>query len=206
MKKKENDVREILQNYKNTKELISANSLLAREPDDSYIAEWTSLLAGDSGPKDMAEASVVVFRIGEEWLALSTYICKQVADKRHVHSIPHRRDKFLLGMVNLRGQLTLCIALNQLLEIHAEDIDGKTTQELSDKRFLAIQKENETWVFPVSEIFGVIHTDLAKVQNVPVTVSKSTANYLKGVIPWNQKNVGLLDEELIFFSLRRSLQ
>jgi chemotaxis-related protein WspD len=206
MTKKENDVREILQNYKNTKELISANSLLAREPDDSYIAEWTSLLAGDSGPKDMAEASVVVFRIGEEWLALSTYICKQVADKRHVHSIPHRRDKFLLGMVNLRGQLTLCIALNQLLEIHAEDIDGKTTQELSDKRFLAIQKENETWVFPVSEIFGVIHTDLAKVQNVPVTVSKSTANYLKGVIPWNQKNVGLLDEELIFFSLRRSLQ
>lgn len=206
MTKKENDVREILQNYKNTKELNSANSLLAREPDDSYIAEWTSLLAGDSGPKDMAEASVVVFRIGEEWLALSTYICKQVADKRHVHSIPHRRDKFLLGMVNLRGQLTLCIALNQLLEIHAEDIDGKTTQELSDKRFLAIQKENETWVFPVSEIFGVIHTDLAKVQNVPVTVSKSTANYLKGVIPWNQKNVGLLDEELIFFSLRRSLQ
>lgn len=206
MTKKENDVREILQNYKNTKELISANSLLAREPDDSYIAEWTSLLAGDSGPKDMAEASVVVFRIGEEWLALSTYICKQVADKRHIHSIPHRRDKFLLGMVNLRGQLTLCIALNQLLEIHAEDMDAKTTQELSDKRFLAIQKENETWVFPVSEIFGVIHTDLAKVQNVPVTVSKSTANYLKGVIPWNQKNVGLLDEELIFFSLRRSLQ
>lgn len=206
MTKKENDIREILQNYKNTKELISANSLLAREPDDSYIAEWTALLAGDSGPKDMAEASIVVFKIGEEWLALSTYICKQVADKRHIHSIPHRGDKFLLGMVNLQGQLTLCVSLNQVLEIQAPDMENKTLKELSEKRFLAIQKENETWVFPVSDIFGVIHTDMAKIENVPVTVSKSTANYLKGVINWNQKNVSLLDEELLFYSLRRSLQ
>lgn len=206
MTKKENDIREILQNYRNTKELISANSLLAREPDESYIAEWTSLLAGDNGPKDYAETSIVVFRIGQEWLALSTFICKQVADKRHIHSIPHRRDKILLGMVNLQGQLTLCVALNELLEINSTDMENKSLKELSEMRFLAIQKENETWVFPVSEIFGVIHTDLAKIENVPVTVSKSTANYLKGVIHWNGKNVSLLDEDLLFYSLRRSLQ
>jgi chemotaxis-related protein WspD len=206
MTKKENDIRTILQNYRNTKELISANSLLAREPDNSYITEWTNLLAGESNPKDTAETSIVVFRIGDEWLALSTYICKQVADRRHIHPIPHRGGKYLLGMVNLQGQLTLCVALNLLLEINAPDMAGKTTKELADKRFLAIQKDNETWVFPVSEIFGVLHTDLAKIENVPVTVSKSTANYLKGVIPWDHKNVSLLDEELLFYSLRRSLQ
>jgi hypothetical protein len=41
--------------------------------------------------------------------------------------------------------------------------------------------------------------------NVPVTVSKSTANYMKGVITWRDFQVNLLDEGLLLYSLKRSL-
>lgn len=201
--KKDIYVREIFKKYQESKGLISANNLLERKADSSYIKEWTELLAVETAPKELAEASLVIFRIDGEWLAMSTYVCKQIADKRLVHTVPHRGSKYLLGVVNLQGQLALCVALHRLLEIDCPELEENTVLDKSEKRFIAIQKEDETWVFPVSEIFGVVHFDLAKVENVPVTVTKSTANYLKGIVPWNHHHVGMLDEELLFYSLRR---
>jgi chemotaxis-related protein WspD len=202
----EREIRELFQNVQNRKGLVSANVLLERISDQSYLEEWTDLLAQGMNPKDTSESSAVLFRMGSEWLALSTFVFRQVADKRQIHQIPHRQNPILLGLVNLQGQLTLCVALNRMLEIDCPEINNKPVRELIESRFIAISKDNETWVFPVSEIFGVFHYDLSKVENVPVTVAKSTANYLKGVINWNNKNVGLIDDDLIFYSLKRCLQ
>ena len=43
-----------------------------------------------------------------------------------------------------------------------------------------------------------------EIENVPVTVTKSSANYLKGIVHWKGKSVAYLDEELLFYSLKRS--
>lgn len=178
--------------------------LLDRKSDESYIDEWTALLQQPIAQEGEAdEQSAVIFRLGGEWLALPTPVFAEVAHTRSLHRIPHKSGFLLLGLLNLRGQLRLCVSLHKLLEL--EEGSQAVSQRRQYARLIAIRKGEERWTFPVDEVLGLIRFKKASIQNVPVTVSKSTANYLQGVLQWEGKNIGLLDEELLFQSLRRSL-
>lgn len=173
-------------------------SLLNRKTDESYVEEWTALLQREIALESPeAQQSVVLFRLGGEWLAVATSIFAEIAQRRPIHRIPHRSGPLLLGLTNLRGQMRLCVSLHYLLQIE----EGAKQYA----RMLAIQKGDQRWIFPVDEVYGNHRYRKRELQNVPVTVSKSTANYLKGVIAWEGKGVGVLDEDLLFQSLKRSL-
>ncbi len=187
-------------------ETISANKLLERKPDKSYIQEWSDLLQEQKNKVIRSdEKSIVVFRLGREWLGMITTVFHEVAERRKIHKIPHRSGTILMGMVNLRGQLRICVNMGNLLEIDMTERGMDESSSVIYKRMLAIQKEDEFWIFPVDEVFGILRFDLMKVENVPVTVSKSTANYIRGVVTWDNMNIGILDEDLLFYSLKRSL-
>ena len=59
--------------------------------------------------------SIVIFRIGPEWLALPTRVFQEIAERRTVHSLPHRQHGVVLGLINIRGELLICVSLGQLL-------------------------------------------------------------------------------------------
>ncbi|MGA7813893.1 chemotaxis protein CheW, partial [Caballeronia sp.] len=61
--------------------------------------------------------SALVFRIADEWLALPTTALRQVDDIRPIHSLPHRRNRVVLGLVNIRGELTVAASLGELLHL-----------------------------------------------------------------------------------------
>lgn len=196
------DEKTLAMTSKNIK-LTSARLLLERAPEDDYIDEWTHLLAFEKEKdKEEEETSVVIFRLAREWLALRTVFFMEITPERNIHRIPHRSDQILLGMVNLRGRLTLCVDMRRLLEIEADN-SNRETKEYG--RMAAIQKDQDLWIFPVDEVHGIFHCNFNRLENVPVTVAKSKANYIKGVISWYGHGVGLLDEELLFFSLKRSV-
>lgn len=205
MKKKEKDIRN--RPYASSKEhsLYEASTLFERAPSQEYIEEWTESLlqALSETPKDIL--SVMVFRIGQEWLALPTVYFKEVTVRRLVHPLPHKNNKILQGVVNLNGELKLYVALDQLLEIESTAYPPRYPYQ--EDRMMAIAKEGDLWVFPVDEIDGIYHwEDLSSLENVPVNVSKSKADYLKGIMKIGNKSIGLLDEELLFASLKRSVQ
>ena len=180
---------------------VSAKHLLERPPEASYLQEWADLLAKQKPiHEEKVLNSVVIFRLAKEWLAFSTVLFSEVTTNRDVHKIPHASSSVLLGAVNLGGQLIPCVSMHRVLEIEPNGDSSAT------KRMLAIQNNDEKWIFPVDDVFGLFHCDLSRLENVPVTVSKSTANYMRGVFPWMDRSVGFLDEELLFYSLRRSLQ
>ena len=187
-------------------ETISANKLLERKPDESYILEWSRLLQEQKNEVVRTdEKSVVVFRLGREWLGMATVIFHEVAERRMIHKIPHRGGNILMGMANLRGQLRICVNMHNLLEIEASHQQNQQSSSVIYQRMLAIQSDDEFWIFPVDEVYGIHRYDPNNVENVPVTVSKSTANYITGVVTWNNMNIGILDEELLLYSLKRSL-
>ena len=61
--------------------------------------------------------SVLIFRLGEEWLAFRTQTVAEVTLPRPVHRIPHRSNSILVGIVNLQGQVQLCVSLHSLLSV-----------------------------------------------------------------------------------------
>lgn len=176
---------------------ISANAILDRIPDHLYIEEWTNLLQ-----KEMVQESrdddqpVVIFRLNGEWLALHTAVFSEIAHVRAIHRIPHRKSFYLLGLVNLRGRLRLVISLHRLLQLE---------EEAKTERMVAIQRREEFWIFPADEVYGNVRYKRSELRNVPVTVSKSSANFMRGVITWEGKSVGVLDEELLFQVLSRGI-
>lgn len=184
---------------------ISADRLLVRSPEKSYVEEWTALLAKEHEPEfDTNEVAAVVFRLGAEWFAFPALWLYEVTENKVVHRIPHKRNPVVKGLVNLKGVLRICVSLHQLLEVE-EPAVNTNDDRASYKRMICIQNEAGQWIFPVEEVYGVHHFDLSLIENVPVTVMKSRVNYLRGVFPWNGHNVSYLDQELLFPSILRSV-
>lgn len=185
----------------------AGRDLLERKPPEGYIAEWTELLLEQKDKRAATKAAVIIFRLGSEWLALPAQVFRELAPMRPVHFIPHRSGPILKGLANVLGTLRLCVSLHDLLGI--EKIErpagrrsgGPRTYE----RLAVVEKAGECWVFPVDEVYGMYRFDSDELQSVPVTVSRSAVSYTKGLFSCEERSVGLLDEELLFYSLKRSI-
>lgn len=180
-----------------------AEKLLDRQADASYVSMWEDLLKREKQASLLVqEGSLLIFRIGDEWLGLSTKFVESIIEKRLVHTVPSTRIDILRGVINVRGQLRLCVNLHSLLEITSEQISVQGAAK-KHSRMMVIRRGGEVWVFGVDEVYGAINCDFHDLENVPVNVSKSTTNYLKGIWKWQNQSIGVLDEELLFESLRR---
>ncbi|MEZ4526342.1 MAG: chemotaxis protein CheW [Desulfobacterales bacterium] len=181
----------------------AGRNLLERDLPDAYRAEWTGIMSAEKETESPGTVSAVIFRVGQEWLALHTLLFREVVDPQKFHSLPHRKNPVLLGLVNVHGEIQLCISLKALL-----DIRGKSEENGEKKgyrRMMVVESEGKQWVFPVEEIHGICRIHPDSFQNTPVTVAKSRFSFTRNIFCWENLNVALLDDELLFASLKRSL-
>ena len=94
----------------------AAIRLLDREVPEDSLRERTAYVALPESVIDRGTKSIVIFRIGVEWLGLATDVFQEVAEECTVHTLPHRRGGIVAGLVNIRGELLLCVALETLLD------------------------------------------------------------------------------------------
>ncbi len=183
----------------------AATKLLDVDLPDQHLEEWTGHFSRVPPAAEAGTHSVVIFRIGAEWLALPTGVFQEVASLRAIHSLPHRRGGTVLGLVNIRGVLLVCVSLGDALGL--EKISGAAADKsrAQHRRLLVISREGRRLVFPVDEIHGIHRAPPSELQAVPATVAKATAAYTKAVFAWQQKTVGCLDDQLLFYTLNRSL-
>ena len=163
-----------------------------------YLDEWTERLArpADEEPADLV--GLLIFRLADEWLALPLSALAEVTAAKPVHRIPHRAG-YLAGLVNIRGELTLCAHLWKVLGLPAPG-SGQA------KRMLVVRRESERWVFAVDSIEQVHRLPLADVGLPPATVGRAANHLARGVFAWENRSVGLLDAERLFETLRGKLR
>jgi len=183
----------------------AAARLLDGELPAGHLAEWTGHFAGGRKAEEAGTHSVVIFRIGTEWLALPTAVFTEVATLRAVHSLPHRRDGIVLGLANVRGTLLVCVSLGDVLDLEKSAQTKKDHAQTQHRRLLVISREGSRLVFPVDEVHGIHRCQPGELKEVPATVAKATATYTKSVLAWRDRTVGCLDDQLLFYTLNRSL-
>jgi len=177
--------------------------LLERSLSQDYRRDWALHFSRPKTALAPGAISVVLFRVGTEWLALPTSSFLEVAELRKVHSIPHRRKGTLLGLVNVRGELVVCLSLAKVLGLkHAAKADGERTVY---ERLLVASWQSHRVVFPVDEVHGVHRFDPDQLREPPATLSKSGTSYTKGVLPWQGRLTICLDAELLFPALSESI-
>ena len=183
----------------------SAAKLLDADLPAGHLDEWTGHFSGEQKVEEAGTQSVVIFRIGAEWLALPTAVFKEVATLRAVHSLPHRRSGLVRGLANVRGTLLVCVSLGDLLVLEPATEMRKDRARTLHRRLLVISREGSRLVFPVDEVHGIHRCQPRELKAVPATVAKATATYTKAVLAWHDKAVGCLDDQLLFYTLNRSL-
>jgi chemotaxis-related protein WspD len=174
--------------------------LFERCPPAEYVAEWTRRLAQGEDDEARQTVPVLVFRLAEEWLGLDVGRTVEVASARAPRRVPHRSDRLLAGLVNIRGELQLCASLHELLGIEA---GGPAAAGREQPRLLVAEHRQQRWVFAVDEVLGVSRLPLPELRPVPATLACSLAHYTRGVFTREGRDVGLLDEDRVFEALKR---
>jgi len=177
--------------------------LLDREAPPDYCRDWTQHFSREKNRSAPGKNSVVIFRLGAEWLALPTRTFQEVAEQRRVHSLPHRRHGVVLGLINVRGELLLCVSLGRLLGIERNPSMEKI--QSVHQRLVVAEWQGNILTFPVDEIHGIHRYHSEELKPAPATVAKANPSFAAGLLAWKDKMVGCLDAELLFSTLNRSL-
>ena len=181
----------------------AAVQLLDRPLLPDYRREWTERFAHPRQSVAPPKTSVLLFRISAQWLALSTEAFQEVAEHRLVHSLPHRRQGIVLGLVNVRGELLICVSVGRLLAV-----EQSSSPEPSRRRYdrlLVTNWEGRRLVFPADDVHGICRFQRAELQEPPATLTLSIRSYLEGLFFWETTAVGLLNADRLFAALNRSL-
>ncbi len=189
---------------------IAAQTFFDRPAPEGYLAEWACLLAqvdgvdppADTGGEHDDDArssgegvSALIFRLGEEWLAFRTQNIAEVTTLRPVHRVPHRSNQVFIGLVNLQGQVQLCMSLHGLLSVSAPSEPARLV-------VLHDRERQETWAFPADEVLGVHRLPRSQWRGVPSTLVNPAVGFSQAVLSWKGRSIGFLDEQRVFTALR----
>ncbi|MGY2339820.1 chemotaxis protein CheW [Pseudomonas sp. SDO5532_S415] len=147
--------------------------------------------------------SLLMFRLGEEWLGLATRTLVEVAPQQAIHSLPHQRSRALLGVANVRGALVACLSLVELL-----GLDGASTVPSGTRimpRMLIIAANGGPVVVPVDEVDGIHAIDERTLEAASRSGTQASTRYTRGVLPFKGRSLRWLDEEQLLSAVTRSL-
>jgi chemotaxis-related protein WspD len=147
-------------------------------------------------------------------MALPATLLVEVTPVRRIHALPHRRGTPLAGLVNIRGELRLCLSLHALLGLEGgpqsqppPTANGGEQEALP--RLLVIERPGERatdrWVIGVDEVAGVQRVPRPALRPVPATVSQAAARCTQALFQWRDQDVAVLDEERLFDACRQAV-
>ncbi|WP_088346794.1 MULTISPECIES: chemotaxis protein CheW [Rhodomicrobium] len=178
----------------------AAVTFLDQDMPEAYLAELTAYVARAPERQEGATHAVIIFRLGGEWLAFPMLALEEVVKRRPIHSLPHRRGGVVLGLVNVRGALLICVSLTRLMAL-----DETQEEDHAGRRLLVISDHGQRLAAPVDEVGGIFRYRADEVKALPDTVAKGAANFTKATFAWKDRTIGLLDEQRLLPALNRSV-
>jgi chemotaxis-related protein WspD len=177
--------------------------LLETQLPERYREERTAQFAVPKPYREQSRSSAVLFKLGNEWLALPTWMFQEVAEHRPIHSLPHRRNSAVLGLTNIRGELLLCVSLGHLLGFQTG-----TTGDLVRNgyhRLLVLHWQQTRAVFPVEGVVGPQRLHPEALKAPAATLSKSRPAFTRNIFYWEGRAVALLDPQRVLAVLGGNL-
>lgn len=181
--------------------------LLERPIPTNYHDEWTELFSQKRTFETLTTQetlTVVIFRLQREWLALSVEVFQETISPNSIHTLPHRSNEILRGLISIRGELQLCVSLTHLLNLSTGDTSVTALSPVVYPRMVVVEKAGSVWVFPVDELYGVQRFYQHEIRDTP-SVTATNHSFTKGFFYWREKSLGYLDEELLFTTLDKKV-
>lgn len=132
---------------------------------------------------------LVSFRIGEEEFGVDILVVQEIIRLPTITPLPNAQ-RFILGMINLRGKIIPVIDLRKRLRI-----SGRKSN-LNDRktRVLIVEMQSSVTGFIVDSVSEVMRIPVNEIEPTPhLVVSNIESEYIKGVIKLPNRLVILLD-------------
>ncbi|MGA1263186.1 MAG: chemotaxis protein CheW [Prochlorothrix sp.] len=189
----------------------AGRSLLERNAPPGYLEDWQQVLgetktepkkrAIEADPGSTLTQTLIIFRLGQETLAFPVALLQRVMSPEVIHRVPHRQNSVLLGLVNVRGEILLCLSLAALLSIAATP--NPPAQTLAKARWLVMGEAGQPWVTPVDEIYGIHRVQTPSLEAPPIVVTQTTVAYTRGIVSWQGGKATVLDSDRLLAAFQQ---
>jgi chemotaxis-related protein WspD len=130
-----------------------------------------------------------VFTLGDQTCALDCSLVDEVAADAPVRRIAHRGSGLLEGLVNVRGELLLSIALDRLLGFTAGASDRAKASRLAGMhapahrtRRVIVGGPGQAWSFRATQVLGVHYVARNALEPVPPAMPSPLDRLLRGLL------------------------
>lgn len=171
----------------------AARALLQREAPPEH--DQQGLLHLRRGERDTA----LVFRLGRQWLGLPPALVAEVAANPPVRRLAHRTSGRVEGVVNVRGELRLCVSLAELLGL------GDRAAAPASARLVLVEDESGPLAFRCDEVRGLVGYDANRIQPPPDTLRPPLDSCVRALLPEDGGAVALLDAAAVTKLLRTAV-
>ena len=171
----------------------------------SFEQDGQDLAAAPDLEHKVATRSLMMFRMGGEWLGLATGCLDEVAPMQSIHSLPHQRSRALLGVANVRGTLVPCLSLVELLGLDPTVTVSVTASQRVMPRMLIVAAPGGPVVLPVDEVDGIHNIEQRVLNTASLSGEHASAKFTRGVLPYKARSLRWLDEEQLLSAITRSL-
>jgi chemotaxis signal transduction protein len=148
-------------------------------------------VATQSQRAEVEQASLLLLRLRQQWLGLPPAILVEIAAVGTIRRLAHRAHGLLEGIVGVRGELHLCVALSELLDLGARTPSGSGTERL----VLVRNERGMVLAFRADEVRGLAHFDPSALLAPPDALSPHLGRALAGVVDLAVGRVGVLAAE-----------
>lgn len=156
----------------------AARSLLARmDPAPATVAARGESQA--AAAERAADLGVLVFRLAGMVLGIDAGFAAELAVDQRARRIAHRSGRLLEGLVNIRGELHLCIALDRMLGLERNGAD----EHHGTPRLVVVRDGSaDPWVFRADAVLGVERYARSGLTPPPPAAPAAIAPFMRGMI------------------------
>lgn len=181
----------------------AGRKLFDREMDEGERVHWTRLMAEEKEKRSSGLSSVIVFRLGHEWLGLPAGVFDQILDLRTPRTVPGRSNRIFTGLVNVGGELLPRVSAREALRIPRTD--SRDHRGISESCLAVVRASSGRFAFDVDEVLGVVRYDPRESSAPPVTVAEAHHAFACAIVDTGELSITLLDAESLFEAFDRSL-
>jgi chemotaxis-related protein WspD len=142
----------------------------------------------------------LVFRLGQQWLGLPPLLIAEVAARQPVRRLAHRTTGRLEGVVNVRGELHLCVSLGELLGLGARSEANETARMV-----LVRDARGQVLAFRCEEVLGLQHFPVGTQEPAPDTLSEPLRECVEVLFPAQGGHVAMLNGDAVLDLLEQAL-
>jgi purine-binding chemotaxis protein CheW len=135
---------------------------------------------------------IIVFRVGKEDYGLEIEKIQEVIRMKTIKKLP-RSPKFILGVMNLRGNIVPIIGLRQKFGLEEEPYDEFT-------RIVVVNHENKLVGMVVDEVNRVLNVPEDSIEGNPEMIRDNTKALVRGVAKLEDQVVILVELDYLIYN------